>query len=109
MPDDSGPVITMEADEAPDRPAAGATRDVTTHDDGEEITIEAGSEQSGPMVASYGEDETPAGEAAPPQRRRPADPDPPELAARAGEVDLRVWNRSRDRLGAEHRDRRIAR
>jgi hypothetical protein len=84
MPDDSGPVITMEADEAPDRPTPDDA------DDGEEITIEAGSEQSGPMVASYGEDEdTGRAKPAPPQRRRPADPDPPELAARGGEVEIK--------------------
>jgi len=78
MPEDSGPVITMEADEGPD----GA----------EEITIEAGSEQSGPSaIARFGDDEdTGRAKPAPPQRRRPADPDPPELAARAGEVDLKA-------------------
>ena len=71
--DDSGPVITMEADEAPD-----------------EITIEAGSEQSGPAVAKISEEEdTGRAKPAAPKRRRPADPDPPELAARAGEVDLK--------------------
>jgi len=73
MPDDSGPVITMEADEAP-----------------EEITIEAGSEQSGPAVVKIGEDEdTGRAKPAAPKRRRPAEPDPPELAARAGEVSLK--------------------
>ncbi|HET9990400.1 MAG TPA: hypothetical protein VFQ65_17835, partial [Kofleriaceae bacterium] len=78
MPEDSGPVITMEADEAPD--------------DAAEITIEAGSEQSGPAgIAAYGEDEdTGRARPAPPKRRRPADPDPPELAARAGEVSLKA-------------------
>ncbi|HEY6033992.1 MAG TPA: hypothetical protein VIV58_07020, partial [Kofleriaceae bacterium] len=71
--DESGPVITMEADEAPD-----------------EITIEAGSEQSGPAVMKIGEDEdTGRAKPAAPKRRRPADPDPPELAARAGEVSLK--------------------
>ena len=88
MPEDSGPVITMEADEAPDRPAVGTGENVD--EDAEEITIEAGSEQSGPVSTGYGEDQdTGRAKPAPPQRRRPADPDPPELAARAGEVDLK--------------------
>jgi hypothetical protein len=92
MPEDSGPVITMEADEAPQRDVRGDGSDDS--DDGEEITIEAGSEQSGPspaaIVGATGDDEdTGRSRPAPPKRRRPADPDPPELAARAGEVDLK--------------------
>ncbi|MEO6771632.1 MAG: hypothetical protein ABI467_01235, partial [Kofleriaceae bacterium] len=77
IPDDSGPVITMEADDSAD----GV----------EEITIEAGSEQSGPAIAAHDEDDdTGRARRAPPKRLRPADPDPPELAARAGEVDLKA-------------------
>ncbi|MEO8548475.1 MAG: hypothetical protein ABI678_00805 [Kofleriaceae bacterium] len=72
FPEDSGPVITMEADESVSGP---------------EITIEAGSEQSGPSPRTTDDEDT--GRALPaPRRRRPAEPDPPELAARAGEVDL---------------------
>ena len=59
FPEDSGPVISIEADEP---------------DDAER------------------EDTNPAQKPAPPvpQRKRPADPDPPELAARAGELGVRA-------------------
>ncbi len=76
IPEDSGPVITMEADE---------------RQSGPEITIEAGSFDSADApVASERDDDTVRVLPAPPRRRRPAEPDPPELAARAGEVDLKV-------------------
>ncbi len=71
MPDDSGPVIMMEPDDT-----AG---------------------ESGPEIAespTLTRTRTPEGDtdraARPaPKRKRPAEPDPPELAARAGEVDLK--------------------
>ncbi len=72
MPDDSGPVITMEADDS-----VG---------------------QSGPEIApspalartrTPPEDDTDRAAKPAPRRKRPAEPDPPELAARAGEVDLK--------------------
>ena len=70
MPDDSGPVITIEADDS-----AG---------------------ESGPPIAAspalawtLPEDAATVGGSRPvPKRKRPAEPDPPELAARAGEVLL---------------------
>ncbi|HEY3804617.1 MAG TPA: hypothetical protein VGL61_18505 [Kofleriaceae bacterium] len=57
--DDSGPVIVMEADTPP----------------------------RGVVVPGINEDTAPS-RPAPPRRRLPAEPDPPELAARAGEVAL---------------------
>ena len=67
--DDSGPVIVMELDEDQSGPA---------------ITIEADE----PDERSIHEDDTDRAKPAP-RRKRPAEPDPPELAARAGEVDLK--------------------
>lgn len=61
MPEDSGPVISLEADEPDD------------------AIIEV---QPAPVPS---EDETDRKQAAP-RRKRPAEPDPPELAARAGEL-----------------------
>ncbi|MBV8757233.1 MAG: hypothetical protein JO257_08170, partial [Deltaproteobacteria bacterium] len=67
LPEDSGPVISIEADEP----------------DGDEV----------------GEDTNPHQKPAPPappppkpvpQRKRPAEPDPPELAARTGEIGVRA-------------------
>ncbi|CAN5467582.1 hypothetical protein BH11MYX1_BH11MYX1_43590 [soil metagenome] len=73
MPDDSGPVITMEADDTSgeggppisESPALARTRTPPGADDTQRATRPA------------------------PKRKRPAEPDPPELAARAGEVDLK--------------------
>ena len=58
LPEDSGPVITMEADTPP----------------------------RGVQIA--GEEDTARSRLLPHRRRMPAEPDPPELAARAGEVAL---------------------
>jgi hypothetical protein len=60
FPEDSGPVIIMEADTPP---------------------------HGVPSVPGINEDTAPS-RPAPPRRRMPAEPDPPELAARAGEVAL---------------------
>lgn len=71
MPDDSGPVITMEVDDSsgPAEPPPA---------------FEAATEPPRPP------DEEDTGRAKPvPRRKRPADPDPPELAARAGEIGER--------------------
>lgn len=56
-------------------------------DSGPVISIEAGEPEAGES-----EDTNPALKPAPPvpQRKRPADPDPPELAARAGELGVRT-------------------
>jgi hypothetical protein len=62
--DDSGPIVVLE--------------------------MEAG-EPSGPV--ERGEDDTDPAKFPAPKRRRPAEPDPPELAARAGEVEMKSVDR----------------
>jgi len=73
-PDTSGPIITMEPDTS-----------------GPVMTIEA--DEGGAYdpvfeILGPGDDPTDRTRLPVPKRRRPADPDPPELAARAGEVQL---------------------
>ncbi len=72
MPDDSGPVITMEPDDS-----AGES--------GPEIAESAALART----RTPSEDDTDRAARPAPKRKRPAEPDPPELAARAGEVDLK--------------------
>lgn len=52
-------------------------------------------------VSLANDDKTPATGLQTPQRRRPAEPDPPELAARAGEVELPVRGRPSGTIDAE--------
>ncbi len=62
LPEDSGPVISIEADEP----------------EGDEVGEDTNPQQK------------PAPEPAKPLRKRPAEPDPPELAARTGEIGVRT-------------------
>ena len=72
MPDDSGPVITMEPDD-------------TAGESGPEIAASPALAPTRPPP----EDDTDRAALPAPKRKRPAEPDPPELAARAGEVSLK--------------------
>jgi len=76
IPEDTGPIITIEADARDSAPV---------------ITIEASSRDSDPVMTievDDSRDEDTAPKLPVPKRKRPAEPDPPELAARAGEVQL---------------------
>ncbi|MFT3699633.1 MAG: hypothetical protein QM831_41175 [Kofleriaceae bacterium] len=85
MPDDSGPVITMEVDDT-----SGPVEPPPV------IEPPASVE-----VAAQNTDDEDTGRAKPvPRRKRPADPDPPELAARAGEIGGReTKDRELDKSG----------
>ena len=88
LPDDSGPIISMEelgAVESMSGPVKTPDPDEEKTDaSGPVITIEAeeGNEHE-PVISIEDNQSRPV-----PKRRRPAEPDPPELAARAGEVQL---------------------
>ncbi len=71
FPEDSGPVVIMEAGE-PSGPV---------------ITIEASSRDSEPVITIEPNEDFER-QRPMPRRKKPAEPDPPELAARAGEVQL---------------------
>jgi len=75
--DESGPVLSLEAGE-PSGPI------ITLEPDEDDEAAE-------PPPPPAGSDEpTDRGRRAPPRRVRPADPDPPELAARAGEIGTKA-------------------
>jgi hypothetical protein len=84
LPDDSGPVVVLED--------VGGEIDTTTRDSGPttrdsnpvlEMEADEGGAYEPVIEIGVGNESKPV-----PKRRRPADPDPPELAARAGEVQL---------------------
>jgi hypothetical protein len=77
LPDDSGPVVLLDADSGP-APAVKRESDPVI-----EFEAEEGGDFEPIMEIGIGNESKPV-----PKRRRPADPDPPELAARAGEVQL---------------------
>ncbi|HTR55971.1 MAG TPA: hypothetical protein VMJ10_35085, partial [Kofleriaceae bacterium] len=82
----SGPIIAIEAGEPSGRTAIPfALGDEPTLPSGPIISIEVGEDEPG----DRSEEPTDRSRPAPPRRTRPAEPDPPELAARAGEVQLR--------------------
>jgi hypothetical protein len=80
----SGPIIAIEAGEPSGRTAA-PDGDEPTLTSGPIISIEVDESEGGPS-----EEPTDRSRPAPPRRTRPAEPDPPELAARAGEVQLKT-------------------
>lgn len=102
FPEDSGPVITMEADESTSGPeitmeadAPNENEDETDNEVDSEVvdTLEPVAEalaalEAGEAAELY-EDDTDRAKAVP-RRKRPAEPDPPELAARAGEIGLKA-------------------
>jgi hypothetical protein len=83
LPDDSGPIVVL--DDEIDGPGAKLESGPVkrTSDPVIEFEAEEGGEYEPVMEVSVGNESKPV-----PKRRRPADPDPPELAARAGEVQL---------------------
>lgn len=84
LPDDSGEIVVMEADSGPVGEPPPSAFDV---DSGPVVTIEADDDLALEIATAPPEDQTDP--ALPkPRRKRPAEPDPPELAARAGEVQL---------------------
>lgn len=80
LPEDSGPVLVLDADSGPVEPPPPIKRDSAPVI---EIEADVGSPYEPVIQIGVGSDSKPV-----PQRRRPAEPDPPELAARAGEVQL---------------------
>src|SRR5690606_17128471 len=79
--EDGSPVVVLDADSGPIDPPPPVA---TTQDDDRVIEIEADVGSPYEPVLQIG-----VGDSKPvPKRRRPAEPDPPELAARAGEVQL---------------------
>jgi hypothetical protein len=84
LPDDSGPVVVVEDSDSgpiePPRPTPPAKRD---SDPVIEMEAEVGGPHEPVLAIAEGNESKPV-----PKRRRPAEPDPPELAARAGEVQL---------------------
>ena len=100
-PPTSETIVEVEADEPDDEPAADPPVPIAAttraHTISGEIRVQRRApsvkpplpEDSGPVVVVMEADTPPRGVAKlPPRRLRPAEPDPPELAARAGEVDL---------------------
>ena len=79
-PEPSGPVISIEAGE-PSGPTSVPDGNEPTQVSGPVISIEAESPTEEPTHRTM---------PAPRRRAKPAEPDPPELAARAGEVDLKT-------------------
>jgi hypothetical protein len=82
LPDDSGPIVVLEDD---DSGPVGVDGAALKRESNPVIEFEAdeGGEYEPVMEIGVGNESKPV-----PKRRRPADPDPPELAARAGEVQL---------------------
>lgn len=82
LPEDSGPVVVLDAESGPIEPPPPMP---PARDSNPVIEIEAdvGSPYEPMLQIAVGSDSKPV-----PKRRRPAEPDPPELAARAGEVQL---------------------
>jgi hypothetical protein len=100
FPEDSGPVITMEADESTSGPEitmeAGAPSDNEDESDnevGNEVVSDGDVAEALAALeageAAERDDDTDRAKAVP-RRKRPAEPDPPELAARAGEIGLKA-------------------
>ncbi len=82
LPDDSGPIVVLEESISGPVPQ---TKVPTSRDSNPVIEFEAdeGGDYEPVIEIGIGNESKPV-----PKRRRPADPDPPELAARAGEVQL---------------------
>ena len=90
------PTIPIRA-ERPGRSPSRRARSTTTDEPGDTIEVDVAADQSRCRV---------------PKRKRPAEPDPPELAARAGEVQLATGTADRsDRLrrARDHHRRRLPR
>ncbi|NVB78991.1 MAG: hypothetical protein HOV81_11385 [Kofleriaceae bacterium] len=86
LPDDSGEIVVMEVDSGPVVAPPASAFDV---DSGPVVTIEADMGEELALEISTPPPEDQTDPALPkPRRKRPAEPDPPELAARAGEVQL---------------------
>jgi hypothetical protein len=85
MPDDSGPIVVLDDVRSQASGPVADTKPAPKRDSNPVIEIEAdeGSEYEPVIAIGEGNESKPV-----PKRRRPADPDPPELAARAGEVQL---------------------
>ncbi len=88
LPDDSGEIVVMDVDSGP---AEAPPRPVVDIDSGPVMTIEAeegDGDEPAPEIEPPSADDLTDPALPKPRRKRPAEPDPPELAARAGEVQL---------------------
>ncbi|MEO8844118.1 MAG: hypothetical protein ABI591_02775 [Kofleriaceae bacterium] len=86
FPEDSGPVITMEAEDSTSGPSI--TIEAGEPDDTDDLPVAEALAALEAGEAAERDDDTDRAKPVP-RRKRPAEPDPPELAARAGEIGLK--------------------